>query len=124
VRPSLATSGPTVCWVRAAGEANTAVTPAPPTTCTSVSARNTPAALSGQVSGPGVVADEKIVLRKEALRRGRGKPHMREFLHRVGGTTVYVCRQHPNGLIEREYVIVASGAGRRSLVVARAMRAA
>ena len=55
------------------------------------------------VPAPGVVADEKLVLRNEPLRRGRGKPHVCEFLHRVGGTTVYVCRQHPNGLTEKEY---------------------
>ena len=51
---------------------------------------------------PGVVADEKLILRNEPLRRGRGKPHMCERLYRMGGTTVYVCRQYPNGLTEKE----------------------
>ena len=55
------------------------------------------------VPAPGVVADEKLVLRNEPLRRGRGKPHMCEFLYRIGGTTVHVCRKHPNGLTEKEY---------------------
>ncbi len=50
-----------------------------------------------------VQADEKLVLRREPIRRGRGKPHICEFLYRVGGTTVHVCHRHPNGLIERDY---------------------
>lgn len=54
------------------------------------------------VPAPGVVADKKLVLRNEPLRRGRGKPHMCELLYRVGGTTVYVCGQYPNGLTDKE----------------------
>src|SRR5207253_1779881 len=50
--PSLANSGPAVCCVRVADDANTAATPAPPTTRTSSAARRVPAALSGHVSGP------------------------------------------------------------------------
>ncbi len=54
------------------------------------------------IPAPDVTADERLVLRKEPLRRGRGKPHLCEFLYRLGGTTVYVCRQYPNGLTEEE----------------------
>jgi len=54
------------------------------------------------VPAPGVSATEKLVLRNEPLRRGRGKPHNCECLYRVGGTTVYVCGQYPNGLTEKE----------------------
>lgn len=54
------------------------------------------------IPAPGVTADEKLVLQNEPLRRGRGKPHMCEFLYRVGGTTVYVCGQYPNGLTDKE----------------------
>lgn len=43
-----------------------------------------------------------LVRRNEPLRRGQGKPHTCEFLYRLGGTTVYVCRQFPNGLTEAE----------------------
>lgn len=50
-----------------------------------------------------VQADAKLVRRNEPIRRGRGKPHLCEFLYRVGGTTVYVCNQHPNGLTDAEY---------------------
>jgi hypothetical protein len=50
-----------------------------------------------------VRADEKLVLRNEPIRRGRGKPHLCEFLYRVDGTTVYVCNHHPNGLSDSEY---------------------
>lgn len=55
---------------------------------------------------PDVLANEKLVLHHEPIRRGRGKPHQCEFLYRVGGTTVYVCRQHPNGLTEAEYRVL------------------
>ena len=44
-----------------------------------------------------------LIHRNEPLRRGRGKPHTAEFLYRHGGETVYVSRQYPNGLTEREY---------------------
>ena len=52
---------------------------------------------------PALVVDEKLVLRNEPLRRGAGKPHMVEQLHRSGGETVHTCTEHPNGLTEREY---------------------
>ena len=55
------------------------------------------------VPEPTLMADEKLVLRNEPLRRGRGKPHWVEELFRNGGETVHVCAQHPNGLTEREY---------------------
>lgn len=55
------------------------------------------------VPEPTLVANEKIVLRHEPLRRGAGKPHLVEELFRNGGETVYVCGQRPNGLTEREY---------------------
>src|SRR5207253_1697010 len=52
---------------------------------------------------PRVVADPKLVLRDEPIRRGGGKPHRAEFCYRLGGEAVYVCRQHPNGLSEAKY---------------------
>jgi hypothetical protein len=46
-----------------------------------------------------IVADEKLVLKNEPITRGNGsKPHMVEFCYRMGGTTVYVSREHPNGV--------------------------
>ncbi len=48
---------------------------------------------------PGAEFAERVVLHNEPISRGRGsKPHICGFLHRDGGTTVYVCRQPPNGL--------------------------
>ena len=48
--------------------------------------------------------DERRTLRNEPIARGNGsKPHMCEFLHRDGGTTVHVCGRHPNGLTANEY---------------------
>jgi hypothetical protein len=47
--------------------------------------------------------DPFLVLKKEPLRRGAGKPHICDELFRFGGETVYVSRKHPNGLTEAEY---------------------
>ena len=55
------------------------------------------------VPEPSLAVDEKLVLRGEPLRRGRGKPHIVEQLFRTGGETVHVCRQHPNGVTPGEY---------------------
>jgi len=55
------------------------------------------------VPAPEVRVNEKLVLRHEPLRRGRGKPHFVEELFRDGGETVYVCAEHPNGVTEPQY---------------------
>jgi len=55
------------------------------------------------VPEPSLVADEKLILRNEPLRRGAGKPHLVEELYRTGGETVHVCRGYPNGLLPKEY---------------------
>lgn len=56
------------------------------------------------VAVPDVEFDEKLVLRNEPITRGRGgKPHICQFLHREGGTTVHVCHQHPGGLTAVQY---------------------
>lgn len=55
------------------------------------------------VPEPSLVVDEKLVLRNEPLRRGAGKPHVVEEISRDGGETVYVCRERPNGVTEKEY---------------------
>jgi hypothetical protein len=47
--------------------------------------------------------NEGLVLRNEPIMRGGGTPHWVELLHRKRGTTVYVNRQHPNGLTEKQY---------------------
>lgn len=47
--------------------------------------------------------NEKFVLRNEPLRRGAGKPHVVEEVHRVGGELVYVCPNRPNGLTDAQY---------------------
>ena len=55
------------------------------------------------VPEPSFVADEKLVLRNEPLRRGGGKPHKVEELYRTGGETVHVCSRHPNSVTPKEY---------------------
>jgi len=46
---------------------------------------------------------EEVVLRNEPIRRGNGKPHMVDFVFRVGGEPVYVCTRYPNGVALRMY---------------------
>lgn len=55
------------------------------------------------IPAPTLVVNPKLVLHNEPLRRGAGKPHLVEQLFRTGGETVYVCSQHPNGLLPAEY---------------------
>jgi hypothetical protein len=52
---------------------------------------------------PDVVADEKAIFHNEPIRRGRGKPHWCQDLHRRGGTVVYVRHDYPNGVTEKAY---------------------
>jgi hypothetical protein len=53
---------------------------------------------------PDVAVEEWLILRNEPLSRGAGsKPHTAEFCYRLGGQTVYVCRQRPRGLAEAAY---------------------
>jgi hypothetical protein len=51
---------------------------------------------------PELEVPEKLILKKEPVRRGRGKPHIVEELYREGGQTVYVDARHPEGLTEQE----------------------
>ena len=55
------------------------------------------------IPAPDVQVNEKLILSHEPISRGGGKPHMCEQLYRDGGTTVYVCGQHPNGLTTDAY---------------------
>lgn len=55
------------------------------------------------VPAPWLEAKPDQVLYREPIRRGAGKPHLVEELYREGGTTVYVCVEHPNGVTEEEY---------------------
>ena len=55
------------------------------------------------IPAPDVQVNDKLILINEPISRGRGKPHMCEELYREGGTTVYVCSRHPNGLTVERY---------------------
>jgi hypothetical protein len=55
------------------------------------------------IPAPDLAVNPLLVLRNEPLSRGRGKPHMAELLCRTGGETVYVSREHPQGLTEANY---------------------
>jgi hypothetical protein len=51
-----------------------------------------------------LAVDEKLVLRNEPISRGRGgKPHMCQYLYRVGGEVVMVCQKYPTGLTMSKY---------------------
>ena len=52
---------------------------------------------------PDMEVDEALILTKEPLVRGGGKPHVAEFAYREGGELVYVHRHNPNGLTQEEY---------------------
>jgi hypothetical protein len=52
---------------------------------------------------PQMSVPQDQVLRTEAIRRGNGKPHVCQFLHRVAGEDVYVNPWHPDGLTVAEY---------------------
>lgn len=55
------------------------------------------------VPDPGLIVDERLVLTREPMRRGSGKPHTVDFLYRSGGEAVYVCPRRPNGLTQAQY---------------------
>ena len=44
-----------------------------------------------------------LILYKEPIQRGGGKPHFVEQVYRTGGETVYVSHQSPNGLTVTQY---------------------
>ena len=46
---------------------------------------------------------ERRVLKREPIRRGAGKPHICQFLYRVGGEVVMVSQKYPNGLTRDEF---------------------
>jgi hypothetical protein len=52
---------------------------------------------------PSLAVDERLVLRDEPIRRGRGKPHLVEQLYRHGGEVVHVCHHRPNGVTPSQY---------------------
>jgi len=55
------------------------------------------------VPRPEFEPEDDAILKNEPLIRGRGKPHIAEFVYRRGGTTVYVARGYPQGLTQAEY---------------------
>lgn len=53
---------------------------------------------------PSLDTQRHIILKKEPLQRGAGKPHIAEELYRRGGEAVRVHRRHaPNGITEVEF---------------------
>ncbi|MHC4219214.1 MAG: hypothetical protein ACYSU7_12255 [Planctomycetota bacterium] len=55
------------------------------------------------IPAPTLRVDERMVLRREPLRRGGGSPHWAEYAYRTGGETVFVNYLFPNGLTAQEH---------------------
>lgn len=51
----------------------------------------------------GLVVQPLMVLHNEPLIRGRGKPHVAEFVYRTGGQLRFVSSEYPRGLSEKRY---------------------
>lgn len=51
----------------------------------------------------GLVVKPLLVIRNEPLIRGRGKPHVAQFVYRTGGRMVYVSSAYPQGVSETRY---------------------
>jgi len=47
--------------------------------------------------------DETRVLEDEPIRRGAGKPHVCQYLFRIGGDDVFVSDEEPNGITVAQY---------------------
>jgi hypothetical protein len=53
---------------------------------------------------PAIQFNQTLVLKNEPLSRGSGsKPHMCQYLIRIGGAIVWVCRKYPRGVNELQY---------------------
>ena len=52
---------------------------------------------------PWLEVNEASVLHDEPIQRGRGKPHVCEWLYRTDGLVVHVCDAYPNGLTDDEF---------------------
>ena len=62
---------------------------------------------------PDLVVGAKAVLRDEPVTRGRGNPHIVEYVHRRGGELVYVSRRYPHGLDHEALSALSEQARRR-----------
>ena len=51
----------------------------------------------------GINPKKYLIFKNEPISRGRGKPHICEELYREGGTTVYVCMRHRDGVEQGQY---------------------
>lgn len=58
------------------------------------------------IPAPDLDVVENRVLKNEPIRRGAGKPHLCQFVYRIGGESVWVSQMAPNGLTLRQYSMV------------------
>jgi hypothetical protein len=74
------------------------------------------------ISCPDLVVNGMLVLKDEPIQRGRGKPHIVQFLYRRGGTTVHVCPQYPSGLTNGEFKTLIHNAPEKNHLSWRVMQ--
>jgi hypothetical protein len=55
------------------------------------------------------ISKDTVIHKKEPMQRGGGNPHVAEFLIRSGGTNVWVCSRHRDGIGEKEYKKILKG---------------
>lgn len=55
------------------------------------------------------IGKDTVIHKKEPMQRGGGNPHVAEFLIRSGGTNVFVCSRHRDGISEKEYKKILKG---------------
>ncbi len=71
---------------------------------------------------PDINPTAELILKKEPIQRGRSKPHICSELYRVGGQTVYVSHDYPNGITDDERRRLLKAGKISSSVGFRAMR--
>ena len=71
---------------------------------------------------PDLKVDKSLILAKEPISRGRGKPHIVQFLYRSGGETVYVNSTYPNGISQTEYNKLITSSTKAKRMAWRVMR--
>jgi len=56
------------------------------------------------------------LIKNEPLMRGRGKPHMAEYVYRTGGRTVYVNSSYPRGVTEAAYKTIIQNPQNKGMI--------
>jgi hypothetical protein len=56
------------------------------------------------IPAPNLTVNEKLIRKNEPISRGNGgKPHVCQYLYRLGGIAVFVCSRYPQGVAPDRY---------------------